>query len=345
MERRDFYELAEANVRHYMPAEYRDVEFELVEMNKMNDVKMTGLKARMPGWSVKPIVYLDGYYEQYAKSLDGTSAVISLANDMLAAMERVKTNEAAPFMEQSRNLYQSIRDRLEIRLCDAENNKQFLGEYPHTVVGDFAATYAVSLEERKVSGLVTNAFLKELGVPLEWLHADALAAEASRGAALYHMNETMDMLLLGSEPRNLLTSGKVPGDMLEPPVEMYVLTNNRQFFGASVLLQEEVLRRAGEVLGGDYVVLPSSVHEVILVPAAGVGMTPEECRQMVREINDTVVKPEERLSDKVKYYDVADRCLIDYGEYEVRKGLEADKNRKDAKDKTRHVPTAHAPRL
>ena len=110
MERRDFYELAEANVRHYMPAEYRDVEFELVEMNKMNDVKMTGLKARMPGWSVKPIVYLDGYYEQYAKSLDGTSAVISLANDMLAAMERVKTNEAAPFMEQSRNLYQSIRD-------------------------------------------------------------------------------------------------------------------------------------------------------------------------------------------------------------------------------------------
>lgn len=372
MERRDFYDLAEANVRHYMPREYQDVQFELVETRKMNDVKATGLKARVPGWNMEPIVYLDGYYDQYERSLDATSAVISLANDMLATMKRAKANDFAIIEKPSQGIYEHIRDRLEIKLCDVDNNERFLAGRPHTVIGDFAATYAFSLEEREASGLIMNGFLEDEGISVERLHADALAAEASRGIALYYMSDIMDNLLAGDEPRNILASGKLPEDMPESPVEMYVLTNGRRHFGASAILQRDALRRVGEILGGDYVVLPSSVHEVIIVPAEEMEVTPQECRAMVREINDTTVRPEERLSDKVQYYDVANERLVGYeeherelertrqiqadgkdvgmtsekrGEKENGRNPEPGRNGKVPNGKSRHAPTASAPRL
>lgn len=206
--------------------------------------------------------------------------------------------------------------RAHFKLCGVENNERFLAGRPHTVVGDFAATYAFGLEEERASGLVMNGFLEDEGISLERLHADALAAEASRGIALYYMSDIMDNLLAGDEPRNILASGKLPEDMPDSPVEMYVLTNERRHFGASAILQGDALRRVGEILGGDYVVLPSSVHEVIIVPAEEMGVTSQECRAMVREINDTTVRPEERLSDKVQYYDVANERLVGYEEYE-----------------------------
>lgn len=119
-------------------------------------------------------------------------------------------------------------------------------------------------------------------------------------------------------------------------------------------------------------VLPSSVHEVIIVPAEEMEVTPQECRAMVREINDTTVRPEERLSDKVQYYDVANERLVGYeeherelertrqiqadgkdvgmtsekrGEKENGRNPEPGRNGKVPNGKSRHAPTASAPRL
>jgi len=82
---------------------------------------------------------------------------------------------------------------------------------------------------------------------------------------------------------------------------MYVLTNFAKMYGAINMVYEDVLEEMGNMIGCNYVVLPSSIHEIILVP----GDTPnaEKLRFMVNDVNSTQVSPQEVLSDHVYFYD------------------------------------------
>lgn len=82
------------------------------------------------------------------------------------------------------------------------------------------------------------------------------------------------------------------------PSSLLVVTNKAQLHGAGILFCKEVLLKIGEKLGEKYVILPSSIHECICVPF----VSEEEIshfRQMVREVNQSAVLPEDRLTDSV----------------------------------------------
>ena len=96
------------------------------------------------------------------------------------------------------------------------------------------------------------------------------------------MNEKMDM------------------EAIEKP--MFCLTNKDKMNGASLLLQEDIRKQIGECLGSDYFVIPSSIHEVLILPDNGIFQVPE-LNAMVKEVNETKVEREEQLSDKVQFCD------------------------------------------
>ena len=82
---------------------------------------------------------------------------------------------------------------------------------------------------------------------------------------------------------------------------MYVLTNARKALGASCILYDSMLKHCEEYLGSSYYLLPSSVHEVILIPAEAVADS-GELAAMVRDINQTQVLRTEVLSDQIYFY-------------------------------------------
>ena len=88
-------------------------------------------------------------------------------------------------------------------------------------------------------------------------------------------------------------------------VPMYVCTNTQKINGAGVLLYKDLLKEFAERTGSDFYILPSSVHETLLVPVSK-DMDVEYLRNMVREVNATQVAPEEVLSDNVYVYHRAD---------------------------------------
>jgi len=92
---------------------------------------------------------------------------------------------------------------------------------------------------------------------------------------------------------------------------MYVLTNTERMFGASGLLYDRLLFMAGEELEDDYYILPSSIHELILVPQKVVE-DPEYFEWMVHEINENELAPEDVLSDHVYFYDRSHHRLKDF---------------------------------
>ena len=86
------------------------------------------------------------------------------------------------------------------------------------------------------------------------------------------------------------------------------MTNTSRINGANALVQEELLAQVGDVLGGDYYVLPSSTHELILIQDDG-SISKEALERMVTEINSTQVPKKDLLSNKVQFYDSRQKQL------------------------------------
>ncbi len=170
----------------------------------------------------------------------------------------------------------------------------------------------------------------DMGVP-EQIQADAMVADRKRGVTLMDMNEIIKSTIFGEEPENLLNE-KMDMEAMENP--MFCLTNKAKMNGASLLLQEDIRKQIGECLGSDYFVIPSSIHEVLILPDNGIFQVPE-LNAMVKEVNETQVEREEQLSDKVQFCDGKTAVMENAERREARleKAKEAEKTavKKEAK--------------
>ena len=160
---------------------------------------------------------------------------------------------------------------------------------------DMALIYRVDMGDSsggKMTSVITNQQLKAFGITAEQLHQDALEnAPLTHPASLRSMQEVMaDMM--GMKPEEIATG--------EPM--MLVATVEGSFMGASVIQYPGFMDQAAEKIGGDFFVLPSSIHEVLLIPDDGT-QDYHDLAEMVQTINETQVAPAERLSDNVYHYD------------------------------------------
>ena len=135
----------------------------------------------------------------------------------------------------------------------------------------------------------------------DWQIAEAFQKLSEKKREILLMLYFLDM----TETESLLLSTDVVNASEKGP---YVLTNTSRINGANALVQEELLAQVGDVLGGDYYVLPSSTHELILIQDDG-SISKEAMEQMVTEINSTQVPKKDLLSNKVQFYDSRQKQL------------------------------------
>lgn len=299
MNRKEFYEYVKDNVKEYLPESYRDAEIKLQEVEKNNGLKLTGITIPNGNQRIVPTVYLDSLYQEYINGKDVDSCVGDVA-DM-----RIEAQGKAEFFDMGVPDifdYEKMKDKLQVRICDREWNEERLADKVVTEHGDFDAYYAVNLKENE-NGIgsipVTISLMNEWGVSAKQIQTDAMAADQNRGVVLMDMNEMVKSMIFGGEPENLLHE-KLDIEAIENP--MFCLTNTQKMNGASLLLQEDIRKQIGECLGSDYFVLPSSIHEVLILPDNGMFEVPE-LNAMVKEVNETQVERQEQLSDKVQFCD------------------------------------------
>lgn len=120
----------------------------------------------------------------------------------------------------------------------------------------------------------------------------------SLGAMMEGMVEK-DLFMMTSEEREMLQESIRRSAQMS---SFFVVTNQQRIGGASALFYPKVMDKLGEVLGHDYFILPSSIHEMLVLPDNG-KISADELRMMVTEINATQVSPAERLTDDVYYFD------------------------------------------
>ncbi len=273
---------------------------------KNNGKIKRGLLIETPGVNISPTIYLEEYYQ---RSLDGES-IDELVQDILNFYGIVKCKKSWDTTEIE--CYDSIRDKIVFKLIHTEKNHELLRKIPHIDLLDLSIVFYALLDlnsQGTATMTIGNEHMKCWDVTKEELFALARSnVKSLLPAELFTIRQAVEEVLrsVPGEKKNLLKDCLHERDDF-----MYVLSNPIRSFGAACIAYPDVLDMAGRILGEDYYVLPSSVHEVVLVPVSK-GMAPDEMNAMVAEINETQVEEEEILSNHAYLYNRGARTLISY---------------------------------
>ncbi len=204
--------------------------------------------------------------------------------------------------------YNAMKGHLVLQIVGRDGNEEMLSKVPHREMEDMAVVYRFDLGDSSsgnMSVLVNDNMMKRYGITAEQLHQDALAAAPqNRPPVIKGMNEVLAEMMGVS----------IPGT----PDFLYVATTPDKIQGAAVIAYPGFLDMAAEKLGGDFAVLPSSVHEVLLVPDDG-KTDMALFKQMVSQINGVEVLPQDRLTNNAYHYDSKNRVFESADSFEVRK--------------------------
>ena len=208
--------------------------------------------------------------------------------------------------------FDEIKDSVICKLVNTENNQDILKDRPNEQMEDISATFAMLVGEREGERLtlpITNEIMIDMGVDIETLKETAQNSMANQDYSFKSMREVLlDSMFPDGVPEN-----DPMVDMLLPPEDpnmaMYVLSNNGNIYGAAEIMNQKAMDEIADKLGGDFIVLPSSVHETIVLPYKE-DMEPAMLESMVQEINEGVLNENDKLSDHVFQYDSKEHELV-----------------------------------
>ena len=330
------------NIKDHLPEKYEDANVSVNEVMKNNET-LSGLTIRTDDVNVTPTIYLEGFFREYE---DGTSM-----DEILDNIAEVYQNHALDhdFDVSQITDYEKVEDKIIPRVVGIEGNDELLANRPHELVAeDLAIIYAVDLGTGPDGGMsvpITNSLMEQYGISQEELHETAMRnMDENMDITFKGMNEVMAEMMM---PQMLEMTGgdeQAAKDMLDsmvPPEEaMYVVSNEEKLNGAVAVFDQKTMDDIAEKVGGDFYVLPSSIHEALVVPMTEDGPDRAQLESMVREVNETQVAPQDRLSDNVYAYDAQEHELMRADKYEERQA-EREANSKEAvlADKTNDKPS------
>ncbi|SCY62699.1 DUF5688 family protein [Butyrivibrio sp. INlla14] len=228
--------------------------------------------------------------------------------------------------------YDQMKEKLSMEVVSAERNADLLEKVPHKNMEDMAVVYRFVLDsdsDGRGSILVTNQLMDNYGITAEQLHADALQyAPVMRPAVIQTMAETL-LEMMGPEAKDMIPV--LPDDPL------FVATVPDKIQGAGVLAYQDFMEQAAERVGGDFFILPSSIHEILLVRDDGT-FDINHLEGMVKQVNETEVAPEDLLTDSVYHYDSKEKVFELAEKYEERT---ASRKRESTLDKLQEKSREH----
>ena len=304
----EFGEHVRDHIFEFLP-EYENLEVNVNTFYKNNDYKRDGLCIRNDE-SISPVIYLDKLYDKYDEEKDLNKAMMDIADIYREHAKSV--GDRSEIVNTILNNPEEAKGRIFSKIVNTEANKELLSNRPHKNVEDLSLVYQV-LTSHTGDGIesiaVTYDMAEKMGMSLDDL--DTYAME--NNSKLFPMKFVgMSEILMGfMDPEMSEDLGIGQEDEM-----MYILTNEPGVFGATYMSSPEALAEVAEKIDDDLVILPSSIHEVIILPVsqtAAMDMQSEEglyeLKEMVSQINGDVVSPEDILSNNVYRYDAKEHKL------------------------------------
>lgn len=282
---------------------------EINHVTKNNSIELDGLIILKNGEIITPNIYLNSYYESY---LDGEciedilDEIIKIYEDTMDEGEQEALCIQYEFSE--------MKSSIVFRLVNYNKNTKLLNEIPHIHFLDLAITFHCLVKDNE-DGIgtirITNEHIEHWNTTLEELTELArINTPNLLPASIRSMNDVIiDILNKEMEIQDLENCNNDKNEIenmldqmkQDTALDMYVLSNTKGINGASCLLYPEVVKELADELDTDFYILPSSIHEMILVKDNG-QVDKNALREMVLDVNYTQVAEEEILSDSIYFY-------------------------------------------
>lgn len=276
----------------------------LGEVVRNNDVHLHGIVIGEKSKGIFPKISLNSFYEEYR---DGVPT--SLIMQKIWIQYRLLKERNIPSSQDLTNI-EEIKDKIILRLVNYERNRERLAECPHMKFLDLVVTYHYITEIAPgefVSALITYDEMESWEMTQEEMHELAVknterifpanVKSLAKVVADAYMEKIPDGCDLKEEFEAYI-------QYLEekPKYDMRILSNDRGINGANCILYKDQLSKLAKELDANLFVLPSSVHELILV-AEDEDIEPEFLKELVRDANLSAVGLIDLLSDNIYYYD------------------------------------------
>ena len=273
------------------------------DVEKANGMSYRGIEVSDQQVGMGVTINMDKHYKMYL----GGKSVDEIAD--LVQQQVADAFERRPDVDMSRlKDYESLCSNVMMEAVSREKNTEYLQNIPHFDMADLSIIYRLNVgrDRNHDIGVVTvdNQLLNSMGISQDQFQKDVFEqALAGEPPILKSLAEVMDMTFMGDDS--------------EPEGGLFLATNRDALYGASVIAIPGFLDQAAEKLGGSFYILPSSVHEVLLL-RNDEEVNVQEMESMVQEINAAIVSPEEQLSDRVYHYDAQEKVFELASDYEQR---------------------------
>lgn len=263
------------------------------KVTKNNNLILDGLVIKATDTNIAPTIYLNGYYERYEDGAMNLDDVVESIIDTYSRHNSV-TFDISTFTD-----FDAVKNRICYKLVNTASNKKLLEDVPHRELFDLSIVYYVVVSvEANVTGsiIIHNNHIKLWDITENDLYE--FASDNTKRLLPAGIKSMFDTL---SEMINM-------EDLPDTDDLMYVLTNREKLQGASTILYPDVLSTFADRKNANLWLLPSSIHEWIIVCDDG-NMNRETLSEMIQEVNSTQLAVDEILSDHPYYYNRTTKVL------------------------------------
>lgn len=277
-------------------------EISVVTSIKNNSTKFTGIMFRQKEKMTSPTVYIDDLYVDYREN---RLSFTKITEEVIDRYE--KTAGAVDDVCHLNVDYEKCRTMVVYRLVSRERNQEALKNMPYIPFLDLAITFhlVISVNDHYMQSLKIDKDIQEKwNVSVEQLFK--MAKKNTEQLLPAEISELRQLVSAYTDPEEVMTEKELTN---EEKIDMIVVSNELGINGAAAVLYEGVIEKLAEKYKTDLYLLPSSIHEMIVVPAYDRTLY-EPLGVMVKNINDHYVEKEEVLSDRVYIYQREEKKFI-----------------------------------
>lgn len=235
-------------------------------------------------------IKMDDYYGHHIAREDGGDSVASRIADFCEGKAPVENIGLSGFTD-----WETVKPHIYAKLVNTERNKESLAHIPHREFLDLSLVYRVQLPDfflgRRICITVQEGHMQGWDADGEMLYQAAMENMQVADPAVFEGLEDIFKGIPGID---------IPQSKAGFP--LYVLSSRSWKDGAVQICNQEIMRRVAGFFKSDFWILPSSVHEILLLPAGRFGEDARSLAGLVKEVNDTHLAPEEILSYHVYRY-------------------------------------------
>ena len=292
---KEFMDELSGEIMQMLPGDLtKDLSIDAMTVTKMNDQVLNGLTFQKKGEQASPTIYIDEEFRNHNEGKPMGMISGQVAQAYLDSL--VMQPDTIP---QELDL-DKVRNDISFHVLEIKRNHKYLSEVPYMPMGNgLAAVCHIKVDDGKDGcwrTTITRAFAERNSCDMNEVFQAAMERAPEIDPPVL---SSMESQLFGFDRENILDEGMIRDGEKSP---MYVLTNESGMLGASALFYPGVQEKIAEAMGEGYSVLPSSVHEVLIVPDS-LGPNAIELSEMVHSVNTNVLDPKDILSDNVFHYD------------------------------------------